>query len=129
MKHINDILKESLLDDDIETSTEKSLVKIWVEKNVKCDGKIMFLNAGTVKFTGDVLIKGFEGELFPENFIVSEVNGDFKIEKCPNLKNINGLFKNYTDVKGSYVISNCPKLESVAGGPMTVKGTLSFSGN
>lgn len=129
MKHINDILKESLLDDDIETSTEKSLVKIWVEKNVKCDGKIMFLNAGTVKFTGDVLIKGFEGKLFPENFIVSDVNGDFKIEKCPNLKNINGLFKDYTDVKGSYVISNCPKLESVAGGPMTVKGTLSFTGN
>ena len=42
MKHINDILKESLLDDDIEASTEKSLVKTWVEKNVKCDGKIMF---------------------------------------------------------------------------------------
>lgn len=129
MKHINDILSESLLDDNLETSTDIAVTKIWVEQYVKCDGKIMFLKNGTVKFTGDTLIKGFDGDAFPNSFIVSEVNGDFKIEKCNNIKNINGLFKDYTDVKGSYVISNCPKLESVAGGPMTVKGTLSFTGN
>lgn len=39
MKHINDILKESLLDDDIETSTEKSLVKIWVKRMLNAMAK------------------------------------------------------------------------------------------
>ena len=129
MKHINDILNESLLDDNLETSTDIAVTKIWVEQYVKCDGKIMFLKNGTVKFTGDTLIKGFDGDAFPNSFIVSEVNGDFKIEKCNNIKNINGLFKAYSDVKGDFVISNCMKIESVAGGPMTVKGSLSFTGN
>lgn len=129
MKHINDILNESLLDDNLETSTDIAVTKIWVEQYVKCDGKIMFLKNGTVKFTGDTLIKGFDGDAFPNSFIVSEVNGDFKIEKCNNIKNINGLFKAYSDVKGDFVISNCMKIESVAGGPMTVKGSLSFVGN
>lgn len=129
MKHINDILNESLLDDNLETSTDIAVTKIWVEQYVKCDGKIMFLKNGTVKFTGDTLIKGFDGDVFPDSFIVSEVNGDFKIEKCNNIKNINGLFKAYSDVNGDFVISNCPKIESIAGGPMTVKGNLSFTGN
>lgn len=129
MKHINDILNESLLDDNLETTTDIAVTKIWVEQYVKCDGKIMFLKNGTVKFTGDTLIKGFDGDAFPSSFIVSEVNGDFKIEKCNNIKNINGLFKAYSDVKGDFVISNCMKIESVAGGPMTVKGSLSFTGN
>ena len=129
MKHLNDILNESLLDDNLETSTDIAVTKIWVEQYVKCDGKIMFLKNGTVKFTGDTLIKGFDGESFPDSFIVSEVNGDFKIEKCNNIKNINGLFKAYSDVNGDFVISNCPKIESIAGGPMTVKGNLSFTGN
>lgn len=129
MKHINDILNESLLDDNLETSTDIAVTKIWVEQYVKCDGKIMFLKNGAIKFTGDTLIKGFDGEAFPSSFIVSEVNGDFKIEKCNNIKNINGLFKAYSDVNGDFVISNCQKLESVMGGPMTVKGSLSFTGN
>ena len=129
MKHINDILVESLLDDELETTTDVALTKAWAEQYVKCDGKIMFLKNGTIKFTGDTLIKGFDGETFPNSFIVSEVNGDFKIEKCNNIKNINGLFKAYSDVNGDFVISNCQKLESVMGGPMTVKGSLSFVSN
>lgn len=129
MKHINNILRESLLDDDLVRTANNSLIKDWVEKNVKCDGKIMFLKNGTLKFTGDVLIKGINDEIFPEGFIISDVKGDFKIEKCNNLKNINGLFKAYSDVDGDFVVSNCPKIESVAGGPMTVTGSLSFTGN
>ena len=129
MKHINDILVESLLDDELETTADIALTKSWAEQHVKCDGKIMFLKNGTIKFTGDTLIKGFDGEVFPNNFIVSEVNGDFKIEKCNNLKNINGLFKAYSDVNGDFVVSNCQNLESVMGGPMTVRGSLSFTGN
>ena len=129
MKHINNILRESLLDDDLVGTANNSLIKDWVDKNIKCDGKIMFLKNGTIKFTGDVLIKDINDEIFPEGFIVSDVKGDFKIEKCNNLKNINGLFKAYSDVDGDFVVSNCPKIESVAGGPMTVKGNLSFTGN
>lgn len=129
MKHLQDILNESLLDDNLETTTDIAVTKRWAEQYVKCDGKIMFLKNGTIKFTGDTLIKGFDGEALPSSFIVSEVNGDFKIEKCNNIKNINGLFKAYSDVNGDFVISNCPKIESVMGGPMTVKGNLSFTGN
>ena len=34
---------------------------------------------------------------------------EIKIEKCNNIKNINGLFKAYSDVNGDFVISNCIK--------------------
>lgn len=129
MKHINDILKESLLDDDLESSVDGQMLSEWMKENLSGKYKVVPLKDGTLKFWGEVMIKNYNGEAFPDNFVISFMQGDFKIEKCPNLKNIHGLFKPYTEVDGDYVISNCAKLESVDGGPMTVKGTLSFTSN
>ena len=129
MKHISDILKESLLDDDLESTVDNQMLGEWMKENLSGKYKVTSLKDGTLKFRGEVMIKNYNGEAFPDNFVISFMQGDFKIEKCPNLKNIHGLFKPYTDVDGDYVISNCPKLESVDGGPMTVKGTLSFTSN
>ena len=129
MKHINDILKESLPDDDLESTVDNQMLGEWMKENLSGKYKVTSLKDGTLKFRGEVMIKNYNGEAFPSNFVISFMQGDFKIEKCPNLKNIHGLFKPYTDVDGDYVISNCPKLESVDGGPMTVKGTLSFTSN
>lgn len=129
MKHISDILKESLLDDDLESAVDGQMLGEWMKENLSGQYKVTSLKDGTLKFRGEVIIKNYNGEAFPDNFVISFMQGDFKIEKCPNLKNIRGLFKPYTDVDGDYVISNCPKLESVDGGPMTVKGTLSFTSN
>ena len=129
MKHISDILKESLLDDDLESAVDNQMLGEWMKENLSGQYKVTLLKDGTLKFRGEVMIKNYNGEAFPSNFVISFMQGDFKIEKCPNLKNIHGLFKPYTDVDGDYVISNCPKLESVDGGPMTVKGTLSFTSN
>lgn len=131
MKRIKDIIEESLLDDfdRIEGDFLKTVIKDWVEKYVKCTGNVRYLKNGSVKFGGDVLIKGFDGETFPENFKISDVNGDFKIEKCPNLVSISGIFDDYVKIKGSYVVSNCPKLTSLEGSPFNVEGDLSLVSN
>lgn len=129
MRHINDTLRESLLDDNLESSVDTQMLGEWIKQNISGKYKVIALKDGTFKFWGDVLIKKYDGEAFPDNFIISSMQGDFKIEKCPNLKHIRGLFKSFSDVDGDYSVSNCPKLESVEGGPMAVKGTLSFTGN
>ena len=131
MKHINNVIIESLLDDtdELVSKIDSHLLKDWVEKYVKCSGKVQYLKNGSVKFGGDVLIKGFDGESFPHFFKVASVNGDFKIEKCPNLKNIEGLFIDYVTIKGEYVVANCPKLESLVGGPFAVEHNMSITSN
>ena len=131
MKHINNAIVESLLDDtdELVSKIDSHLLKDWVEKYVKCSGKVQYLKNGSVKFGGDVLIKGFDGESFPHFFKVASVNGDFKIEKCLNLKNIEGLFIDYVTIKGEYVVANCPKLESLVGGPFAVEHNMSITSN
>lgn len=131
MKNIISTIKEGLLDDfdKIEGDFLKASIKDWVEKYVKCTGNVRYLKNGSVKFGGDVLIKGFDGETFPQNFKISDVNGDFKIEKCPNLVSILGVFDDYVKIKGSYTVSNCPKLTSLEGSPFSVEGDLSLVSN
>lgn len=131
MEHLQNVIQESLFDDmdTVMSKVDSKLEREWVEKYVKCNGNIQYLKNRTIKFGGDVLIKGFDGEVFPHHFKIANVNGDFKIEKCPNLKSIENLFVEYAGVKGEYVVANCPKLESLIGGPFKVGQNMSITSN
>ena len=131
MKHIYNAIQESLMDDEDEifAAADSHILKSWFNEYVKGDYKYRILKNGNIKITGDIIIKGFDGEAFPANLHIEEVNGSFKIEKCPNLKNINGLFVDYAKVKGDYSIGNCPKLVSIEGGPYCVTGNFYLTSN
>lgn len=130
MKHLQNIISESIL--DIENNfdnVDKLIIKRWVEEHVKCNGNIQYLKNGSIKFGGDVIIKGFDGDSIPNYITIANVNGDFKIEKCPNLIKLENLFAEYAEVKGEYVVANCPKLESLIGGPYKVGQNMSITSN
>lgn len=128
MKHLNDIVAEGILDME-DDALDKIVAKQWVEEHIKCDGKIQYLKNGSIKFGGDVIIKGFDGDSIPNYITIANVNGDFKIEKCPNLTKLENLFVEYAEVKGEYVVANCPKLESLVGGPYKVGQNMSITSN
>ena len=128
MKHLNDIVAEGILDME-DDALDKIVAKRWVDEHIKCDGKIQYLKNGTIKFGGDVVIKGFDGASIPDYITIANVNGDFKIEKCPNLTKLENLFVEYAEVKGEYVVANCPKLESLVGGPYKVGQNMSITSN
>lgn len=50
MKHINDILKESLLDDDLESSVDGQMLSEWMKENLSGKYKVVPLKDGTLKF-------------------------------------------------------------------------------
>ena len=131
MKHILNTIQESLLDDEdiIMSKADSRIILSWFENFAKGDYKIRVLKSGNIKITGDVVIKGFNGEEIPQIIHIEEVNGSFKIEKCPNLKNLNGLFVEYAKVKGDYSVGNCPKLVSIEGGPYCVTGNFYLTSN
>lgn len=131
MKHIFNTIQESLMDDEDEifASAGSNLIRDWFSAHAKGAYKIRILKNGNIKVTGDMVIKGFPEQNIPSNIHIEDVNGSLKIEKCPNLINIEDLFVEYTTVKGDFSISNCPKLTSLKGCPFTVKGNAYIVGN
>lgn len=130
MKHLNDIVKEGLLDDfdKIEGDFLKTNVKDWVADNVVTNKGVVYAKNG-VRFYGDVIIKGYKEESLPAEFKIIDCKGDFKMEKCPNITSLEGIFDDYVKIGGDFVVSNCPKLTSLAGSPFSVEGNLSLVSN
>lgn len=122
---------ESLLDDEgaIIDSTEKVLVKKWLEDNVSGQYKVRVSKNNTINITGNILLKNYEGETLPEILTISSMKGNLSIEKCPNLSNIQNLFTIYAQLEGNLSINNCPKLTSLEGCPEWVNGSVSIMGN
>lgn len=130
MKSIYDIINESILDDidDIMNVTDNIVSKGWFEENATGKFKAKISKKGITKITGDVIIKGYEGETFPD-LNIDEFNGSLTIEKCPNLVSMEGLFKQYFyKIYGNLIINNCPKLTKLAC-PNTVEGNFQLVGN
>lgn len=119
------------MDDEYEIfgAVNNNIIKSWFDNFAKGKFAIRCLKNGNIKISGDVVIKGFDGEEIPSIIHIDDVNGSFKIEKCPNLKHINNLFIEYAEVKGDFSIGNCSKLTSLVGGPYTVKGNVYITSN
>ena len=135
MISIYDYIQESILDDmeDIEKDTDKSIKSSWFEQHATGKFKVKTTKKGT-KITGDMIIKGFDGEEFP-GFEVTEFDGNLTIEKCPNLKTMQGFFLNKKtsyvatySIEGDLIINNCPKLIEL-NCPSTIKGDFHVVGN
>ena len=123
-------LYESLLDDfdTIVDNLDKDIIKKWCDDNLSGKYKITILKkAKSVRLYGDVIIKGISDEKIP--FTIAVMDGTLCIEKCPNLKTLEGLFEEFMTVKGNLSINNCPKLISLKGCPFIVSGTFSLTGN
>ena len=125
-----DYVMESILDDedDLLNQTDNVVSKGWFDENATGKFKVKISKKGITKITGDVIIKGYEGETFPD-LNIDEFNGSLTIEKCPNLVSMEGLFKQYFyKIYGNLIINNCPKLTKLAC-PRTVEGNFQLVGN
>lgn len=125
-----DYVMESILDDedDLLNQTDNVVSKGWFEENATGKFKVKISKKGITKITGDVIIKGYDGETFP-GLNIDEFNGSLTIEKCPNLVSMEGLFKQYFyKIYGNLIINNCPKLTKLAC-PNTVEGNFQLVGN
>ena len=125
-----DYVMESILDDedDLLNQTDNVVSKGWFEENATGKFKVKISKKGITKITGDVIIKGYDGENFPD-LNIDEFNGSLTIEKCPNLVSMEGLFKQYFyKIYGNLIINNCPKLTKLAC-PNTVEGNFQLVGN
>ena len=122
-------LYESLLDDfeQLEKNQDASIAKQWLADNLKGKYKMVILKNGQLKIWGDVVLKDYKGDFIPIK--IAFMQGDFKIEKCPNLTSIDGLFVDLMTIEGDLSINNCEKLTSLKGCPMIVHGSFSLTGN
>lgn len=130
MKSIYDYINESILDDmdDLMNQTDNTVSKGWFDEYATGNFKVKILKSGTTKVTGDVIIRGYDGETFP-TINIDEFTGSLKIERCPNLISTEGLFKDYFyQIRGDLVISNCPKLVKLSC-PISVEGNFQLVGN
>lgn len=138
--NLYDYIKESLLDDmdTIVAKTDKLLKRDWFKDNATGNYKIKESKSGDLEIKGDVVIKGFMGEEFP-GLNIDKFQGNLIIEKCPNLKSLDGLWSEWTydntidQVKiyrfdGDLHINNCPKLTSLKC-PKNVMGDFYLTGN
>ena len=117
---------------DIEDNVAKfdsNINKDWLEKNAAGKFKCQILKSGDMKVNGTIIIKGFDGDTLPALNIISVINGDVTIEKCPNLTTIDGLFGEGAKIQGNLNINNNPKLISIKGCPRVIGGSLSIMGN
>lgn len=122
-------LYESLLDDfeDMEKSQDKDLIKRWCEENITGDYNVVVLKNRCIKLRGNAIIKNYNDETFP--YVISAMNGNLTIEKCPNIISLEGLFAEFLSVEGNFSINNCGKLNTLKGCPFSVKGSFSITGN
>ena len=122
-------LYESLLDDfeKLEKSQDSDITKQWIADNLKGKYKTVTLKNGQLKIWGDVVLKDYKDDFIPIK--IAFMQGDFKIEKCPNLTSIDGLFADPITLEGDFSINNCEKLTSLKGCPMIVHGSFSLTGN
>ena len=123
-------LYESLLDDfdDLVAKQDKGIATDWCEKNFQGKYKIKVSKKdGSIKLVGDVVLKDYKEDFIPIK--IAFMQGDFKIEKCPNLTSIDGLFADFMTIEGDFSINNCEKLTSLKGCPMIVHGSFSLTGN
>lgn len=130
MKTIFDYITESILDDmdDLINKTDNIISKSWFDEYAQGDFKVKISKKGITKVTGNMIIKGFDGETFP-GLNIDEFNGSLTIEKCPNLVSMEGLFKQYFyKIYGNLIINNCPKLTKLVC-PNTVEGNFQLVGN
>lgn len=131
MKSLKNLFIESLLDDedDIISGADNKLLDDWLKKYASGDYKCRFLKDGTLKITGNIFIKGFNDEKLPHNLKISQMKGNFSIEKCPNLRNIEGVFGDGVFVEGNFTISNCNNFDSLIGCPDNIFGQISIVSN
>ena len=130
MNNIFDYIKESLLDDvdSLENKTDNIILKGWFDEYAKGDFKVKISKKGITKVTGNMIIRGFDGEKFP-TMNIDEFKGSLTIERCPNLISTEGLFKDYFyKIYGNLIINNCPKLTTLKC-PTTVEGNFQLVGN
>lgn len=131
MRNLKEMIIESLLDDedDIISGADNKLLDDWLKKYTSGDYKCRFLKDGTLKITGNIIIKGFNDEKLPHNLKISQMKGNFSIEKCPNLRNIEGVFGDGVFIEGNFTISNCNNFDSLIGCPSNVFGQISIVSN
>ena len=123
-------LYESLLDDfeELASKQDKGIAVDWCEKNFQGKYKIKVSKKdGSIKLVGDVVLKDYKEDFIPIK--IAGMQGDFKIEKCPNLTSFDGLFADFMTIEGDFSINNCEKLASLKGCPMIVHGSFSLTGN
>ena len=125
-----DFVMESILDDedDLMNQTDNAVSKEWFDEYATGDFKVKISKKGITKVTGNLIIKGYDGETFP-NINIDEFNGSLTIEKCPNLVSTEGLFKQYFHkLIGNLTINNCPKLTKLSC-PFSIEGNFYLTGN
>lgn len=130
MNNLYNYMLESILDDidDIMNDTDNIITKEWFNQYATGDFKVKISKKGITKVTGNMIIKGFDGDKFP-TINIDEFNGSLTIEKCPNLVSMEGLFKQYFyKIYGNLIVNNCPKLTKLAC-PTTVEGNFQLVGN
>lgn len=130
MSNLYNYMLESILDDidDIMNDTDNIITKEWFNQYATGDFKVKISKKGITKVTGNMIIKGFDGDKFP-TINIDEFNGSLTIEKCPNLVSMEGLFKQYFyKIYGNLIVNNCPKLTKLAC-PTIVEGNFQLVGN
>ena len=130
MIRLYDFVMESILDDmdDLVHQTDNAVSKGWFDEYATGNYKVKISKKGITKVTGDLIIKGYDGETFP-NINIEEFNGSLTIEKCPNLVSTEGLFKQYFHkLIGNLTINNCPKLTKLSC-PWSIEGNFYLTGN
>ena len=130
MIRLYDFVKESILDDvdDLIYQTDNAVSKGWFDEYATGDYKVKISKKGVTKVTGNLIIKGYDGETFP-NINIDEFNGSLTIEKCPNLVSTEGLFQQYFHkLIGNLTINNCPKLTKLSC-PWSIEGNFYLTGN
>ena len=131
MKNLNEYIKESILGDweDSISDVKNTLAKEWVDKNCKGDFKIIYLKNGMHKLNrGTLIIKNVTEDIIPLTF--SKVEGNIVIEKCPNIKSLEGMFApQCVAIGGSLSIGNCDKFETLKGIPPIIDNEFNLIGN
>ena len=154
MKHLDSILKESLLDDNlVDTADELSIIhflqdncqngnKCQIRKDIESNGKyIVDCNKGKLIVKNKSIISLtnglFEFGIIKNDFICydcasltslegapKEVRGSFDCHNCTSLTSLEDAPK---EVGGSFDCYNCISLTSLEGAPKEVGGTFNCS--
>lgn len=153
MKHLNDILKESLLDDDLVDTADEFIIMHFLRDNyqnvdncqirkdigsngkyvVDCKGKLIVKNKSIISLTNGL----FEFGIIKRDFIChnctsltslegapKEVGEDFICRQCTSLTSLKGAPK---EIGESFDCTYCTSLTSLEGAPKEVGGTFNCS--
>ena len=132
MKHLNDILKESLLDDNLVDTVDELSIIHFLQDNYQNGNKCQIRK--DIGSNGKYIVDCNKGKLIVKNkSIISLTNGlfefgiiksDFICHDCTSLTSLEGAPKK---VRKDFICHSCTSLTSLKGAPKEINGTFNCS--